>query len=137
MRNLFVFLTVCSIGTLAIFIGFKRYDIAKQTVANSPFQRVKVPNIGSVEVLNGCGSPKAAAKVADFLRQKRFDVKNIDNAESFNYPNTIIVSKIKDMTIANKIGKSLKTNKIILLREDDFVYNITVFVGSDYGELIQ
>ncbi|MGD9202842.1 MAG: LytR C-terminal domain-containing protein [Chitinispirillia bacterium] len=137
MRNLLVFFSLCCIITGSIFIGVKRNTVLNQTYSDINFPSPSIPNIGRIEVLNGCGEPKAAAKVADFMREKQFDVKYIHNADSWNYPYTIIVSKISDMTLADKIGSILNTDRIILLRNEDDLYNISIFVGNDFGDLIQ
>ena len=88
-------------------------------------------------MLNGCGITGAAGAVADFLREKGFDVKNIENASSWNYPNTIIVSRIKDMTIAQQVSEALNTDKLVCIRTGEELYNVSIFVGADFGELIQ
>lgn len=138
MRNLSIFIVLCSILTLSIFIGKKKYDLYKEQEwggINAAFR--KVPHIGKIEVLNGCGIKGAAAEMADFLRDKRFDVKRIDNAETWNYPFTIIVSRTNDMTTAKKICEVFDTDKLIVLRNGSDLYDVTVFIGSDYEELIK
>ena len=139
MINFIIFFSLCCILTISAFIGAKRNanDVLNQTNLNRNFNSSNIPNIGRIEVLNGCGEPKAAARVADFLREKQFDVKYIHNADSWNYPYTIIVSKIRDMTLANKIGAILNTDRIIMLRNEEDLYNISIFVGHDFGDLIQ
>jgi hypothetical protein len=98
---------------------------------------VSVPDIGRLLVLNGCGISGAASVVAGYLRDNRFDVKNHGDAETWNYPSTIIVSKTKDMTVARRVAAALKTNKIVLLRDGDETYDVTVILGSDFGERIE
>jgi len=88
-------------------------------------------------VLNGCGITGAAGAVADFLRDKGFDVKNIENASSWNYPYTIIVSRTKDITTAKQVSTALNTDKLICIRTGEELYNVIIFVGTDFGELIQ
>ena len=85
MRNLIIFLSLCFFVLFTIFIGTKRFplpdekgDGEKKITSPAP----TIPSIGRIEVLNGCGVPGAAGKVADFLREKQFDVKNIDIAFS-------------------------------------------------------
>jgi len=95
-----------------------------------------IPYIGRVQVLNGCGIPGAGNTVADFLRSQEFDVKDIQTAQTGNYPVTYIVSRIKDMAIARNIAQSLSTGNVFLLRNGDETYDVTVFVGSDYPRLI-
>lgn len=133
-RNIVAFTILCSILTAALFIGIPRtrhrvLQDADQTIPSVPF-------IGSIQVLNGCGTPGAADKAADFLRTHNFDVKYIGNAETWNYPFTMVISRTKDMTIARMVAASLKTDRCVLLRTDDSACNVTVIIGPDYGETI-
>ena len=140
MRNFIIFLSLCSVVLLSIFIGTRRFSVSdKQSKSeeklSSPISTI--PNIGRIEVLNGCGMPGAAGKVADFLREKSFDVKSIGNAKSWNYPFTIIVSRTEDMTTAEQICAAFNTDKLIILRTGEELYNVSVLIGPDFGELTQ
>lgn len=137
MRNLIVFLLVCLIVTLSVFIGMKKKSLIQEQSQTNSNITTKVPNIGSIEVLNGCGISGAASVVADYLRDKQFDVKNIDNADSWNYPQTLVVSRTQDMTTAKQVCEVLNTKNLILLRNDNDLYNVSIFVGSDFGELVE
>jgi len=96
-----------------------------------------VPSIGSVQVLNGCGIEGAAKRVTDFLRSKDFDVKETKSAPSFNYETTMVISRTTDMGLAKGIGKLLKTDKVMLMRVDNSMYDVTVIVGPDFEERIK
>jgi len=96
-----------------------------------------VPNIGSVQVLNGCGTGGAADRMAGFLRTKNFDVKDISNAPTWNYPATMIISRTTDMGLAGEIEKHLKTGKVVLIRNNEQLYEVTVVVGPDFEEKIK
>jgi hypothetical protein len=112
-----------------------------QTKAAAPAQTAKpllpVPSIGSVQVLNGCGVEGAAKRVTDFLRSKDFDVKETKSAPSFNYEFTMVISRTADMGLAKGIGKLLKTDKVILKRDESSMYDVTVIVGPDFEERIK
>jgi len=110
--------------------------------AAAPAQTAKpllpsVPSIGSVQVLNGCGVEGAAKRVTDFLRSKDFDVKETKSAASFNYEFTMVISRTTDMGLAKGIGKLLKTDKVILKRDENPMYDVTVIVGPDFEERIK
>jgi hypothetical protein len=102
-----------------------------------PKPAAAVPNIGSVQVWNGCGADGAANRVADFLRSKSFDVKDIGNAPSWNYPATMVISRTADMGLANDIEKALRTGKVALIRNGDAMYDVTVIAGPDFEERIK
>lgn len=96
-----------------------------------------VPHIGRIEILNGCGMEGAAGKVADFLRSDNFDIKSIGNAETWNYPFTLVISRTLDTTIASQVASSLNTDKMIIIRNNDQMYDATVIIGPDFGERIK
>ena len=139
MRNIIIFVIICSVIVVAIVIGANSNSLTtrKQDNNNNTNSFKEVPHIGRLEVLNGCGEKKAASKVADYLRNNNFDVIEIGNADNWNYEFTIVVSHKNDMTIAKKICKALNTDKLILLRDDDTDYDISVIVGADYTGLIK
>jgi hypothetical protein len=119
-----------------MFIGAKRAGVSGDDVSEST-EVNGIPHIGMVEVLNGCGEPKAASVIAGYLRSKNFDVKDIGNADSWNYPNTIVVSRIEEPEIAQKICRVLNTDKCITLRTSEKNHDVSVIVGADYQELIK
>ena len=131
-RNIIAFVLLCSILIAALFIGVLRNR--PPVLRDADERSFSVPCIGSVQVLNGCGTLGAADRAADFLRTHKFDVKHIGNAETWNYPFTMVISRTKDMTIAQMVAASLKTNRCVLMRTDDPAYDVTVIVGPDYGE---
>ena len=134
MGNLFTLLAICLVLGISMIIGTTGKPPSapqeKKIISN-------IPNIGSIEILNGCGIEGAANRVADFLRSKNYDVKNIGNADTWNYPYTLVISRIQDTTVASQISKSLNTDKMVLIRNIEKLYDVTVFVGPDFGERIQ
>jgi hypothetical protein len=137
MRNLVAFLVLLGLLLVAIGLG----DRAAPPKAETPEPKktnTTVPHVGRLEVLNGCGITGAAAVTADYLRARSFDVKSIGNADTWNYPFTIIAARTEDMRIARQVAKALDTDKAIMLRtEDTGSYNVTVFVGEDFQERIE
>lgn len=95
-----------------------------------------VPHIGSIQVLNGCGINNAASLAAEFLRRKGFDVKDVGNAPSWNYPYTIVVSRTADMSNAEKVARALSTDRVIMLRASESLYDVVVYLGADLNERI-
>jgi len=146
MRNVLIFLFLIFFLSIAIFIGSQRSAPSEQKTSENIIIDAEIPSVGSVQVLNGCCDDfPAAGKTAAFLRSRGFDVKNIDNATewiqgsiTWNLPFTIVASGTKDMNTAQQVAKALKTDKIILLRNDESIYDVVVYVGPDIiGDLIQ
>ncbi len=141
MRNVTAFITLLLILGAAILVGLNTGNPASKSV--SPANTHTVPSVGSIQVLNGCGINGAAGAVADYLRSRGFDVKDIDDARDengariWNYDTTIVVSRKKNMEIARGVRKALGTGKLILLRNDDIMYDVTVYLGEDFGEILE
>jgi hypothetical protein len=135
VKNVVVLLVLICILLAAIFLGMQR----SQKTQALPGPAGTIPSIGKIQILNGCGADGAANKVGDFLRAKGFDVKNKGNAPASNYPFTLVVSRKKDMSIAQQVAESLRAgkDKVLLMRNGDETYDVTVFVGSDYSERIK
>lgn len=134
MKNIFTLTAISFIMALSIIIG---KSVSKIQRPQPLPDTASVPYIGSIEVLNGCGVSGAANKVAYHLRKANFDVKNVENASDWNYPFTLVISRKTDTAIANQIAKILKTDKMIIIRNDDNLYDVTVYAGPDFGERIQ
>jgi len=147
MRNLILFCTVLLPILLSLFIGIhlqKPAQAAHQTARTSPdaapavsvSQSQNIPYKGSIQVLNGCGVTGAADQMAAFLRDKNFDVKKVENAQSWNYPATMIVSRTENMDLARELGKIMKTDKVVLVRTAEQLYDVTVVTGPDFRDRI-
>lgn len=137
MRNLIFLLITLSVCFLAILIG------KMQTVPQNLEDEVEqssaisnIPHIGRVEVLNGCGVSGAASVLAGYLRDRSFDVKNTDNADSWNYTETIVISRTGEMDVAEQVADALGIKDVVLLKNGQDLYNVTVIAGSNFSTLI-
>jgi LytR cell envelope-related transcriptional attenuator len=138
MKHFFILLLLAASIASAIFIGMMIADEPQKVDSTVKIEKThSVPHLGSIELLNGCGVDGAALEVANFLRSKSFDVKNITNAPTWNYTNTLVVSRIKDTTMASRVAQALKTKKMTLIINNTTLYDVTVYIGSDYKERIQ
>jgi hypothetical protein len=138
VRDSVIFFTFAAIILSTILIGMRTGS--PQSSAPAPASSssdVNVPNIGSIEILNGCGSSGVGKKIAAHLRAHKFDVKSIGNAPSWNYPFTIVVSRTRNMDIAEKVAAALSTDKVVMERNGITEYDVTVLLGADYQERIQ
>ena len=135
-KDITVFASVNAVLLVTMVVGMLRMQQTHSapTASPEPKRDMTVPSIGSVQVLNGCGAEGAADRMTDFLRAKKFDVKNIGNAPSWNYPFTLVISHTKDMTVAQLVARALNTDRCVLMRKDDRTYDVTVVIGPDYGE---
>ena len=90
-----------------------------------------------VEVRNGCGTDGVARQVGRYLRLIGFDVMTVDNAESFNYPETLVIDRVGNTEYARRVAEALGTqNQIQQIIPDPFrIEQVTVIVGRDYKRL--
>jgi len=135
MSNLLTLIIVSVILGISMFMGT---EIKSKPIPEEEKKKaISVPYIGRVEVLNGCGIEGAAGKVADYLRSTNFDIKSVGNAQTWNYPFTMVISRTLDTAIASQVASSLDTDKMIVIRNNDKMHDVTVIIGPDFGERIQ
>jgi hypothetical protein len=119
-------LLAAAISAVAISCG------SSGTVGESSEQIVSAP---IVIVLNGCGIPGIARHMAENIRNMGYDVGNGhgENADSFDYPNTLVVDLAGDMETALAIGEKLGAQTIQQISHDpDRFGTVAVIVGADY-----
>lgn len=83
-----------------------------------------------VEVLNGCGSPGAADRVAMILRRNGLAVENTGNADHFHYRDDIVVARRVSRARAEPLGRILSGATVVEQRLPNHEYDITVIVGK-------
>jgi hypothetical protein len=129
MRYLYYIAVVVLAGAIAFVFLFHGKSARTEPMA-------VIPEIGAVQILNGCGVKGAANVIGEYLRNKGFDVKESANAPDWNYKETIVASRVKTMQIANMAGAALHTDNIIPLMSNKGMFDVTVFVGQDYQKLV-
>jgi hypothetical protein len=136
MGNFLTLVFVTTILGISMFIG-SSLDNTPAVTHRKHTATVNIPHIGRVQILNGCGIDGAAGKVADFLRSNNFDIKSIGNAETWNYPSTMVISRTLDTTVACQVAKALKTKNMVIIRNNDNLHDVTVLIGPDFRERTQ
>lgn len=84
-----------------------------------------------VEVLNGSGSPGAAARMTEFLRRQGFDVVDFGNAERFDHPRTTVLDRTGDSRAAREVAAALLGVPIRTAPDSTLFLDVTVIVGDD------
>ena len=120
---------------VSIEVNFPKKEEPRRLAADvhdlNPIQNIKV------EVLNGCGIKGIATKTADFLLlEYQLDIIRSDNADHYNYPNTVILlrnEKIKTIDLLSKsFGVSMNNNTIIKSEPDESLgVDATIILGKD------
>ncbi len=93
-----------------------------------------------VEILNGCGVPGLAGKISDYLRSQQMDVVRSENADHYNYDQTILILRNENSDglkiIAKSFGIDIKDeNRIKHIPDDKLNVDITVIIGSDFATI--
>jgi LCP family protein required for cell wall assembly len=89
------------------------------------------PSAVHVRVENGSGLPGAASAMADFLRQRGFNVVETGNAKTFNNSRTTI--QTPDQKVASEVAKQLPVkNPQIAVGPVDGV-DVVIVIGRDYS----
>ena len=97
-----------------------------------------------VQVLNGCGIHKAAAKTAKLIREAgvpgvEYDVIDEDNFESYDVSETMIIARDEsDLEYARLLASALgiKPDNVVSqeLKDNYLSIDLTIVVGKDFQE---
>ncbi|MDE2887480.1 MAG: LytR C-terminal domain-containing protein [Gemmatimonadota bacterium] len=90
-----------------------------------------------IEVLNGCGVAGVAEKVGRYLREAGFDVMTWKNADSFNYPETIVIDRTGNLENARIVAGAmgLRTHIQQIVHDPYRIEQVAVIIGRDYDRL--
>lgn len=97
-----------------------------------------------LQVLNGCGEPRLAARMSDQLAHYRDEelgiaIVDTDNFESLNIDSSFVISRDRDMSsakvLAEKLG--LATEQVIYRPiENNYRHvSVTLVLGADYSRI--
>lgn len=92
-----------------------------------------------IEILNGCGVPKLAAKYESILRSKGYDVRSTGNADNHRYLNTLILDRTNLSGQALKLAGTMGVaGEFVTMKPDPRLVDIdlTVILGKDYPDLL-
>jgi len=91
-----------------------------------------------LNVLNGVGESGAASKTADLLKKYGFQISEIDNADNYDYQNSVVrYYREEDKNTASQIAELLggKT-EFVESAEEDSNKNLEVIVGAGYQKSV-
>ncbi len=99
--------------------------------AEKPYLNVKV------EILNGNGINGVAAQYKDLIRQKGFDVLQTDNADRFNYENTLILIRSQNTNAGYRLAKELgiDRSRVKIAPDPSLRLDATIILGKDYASI--
>ena len=91
-----------------------------------------------VQILNGCYVSGLAARTADYLRTKGFDVRDCGNAPEL-HPNTMIYVRYTDKRMGEKLAETIDLPLEMVKIQPDSSFtdiDVTLFLGKDYKKYI-
>lgn len=88
----------------------------------------------SVEVLNGCGTPGVASKVANKLQKAGFTVTKQGNAPGFEYDRCRVITRKGNTAGVLAIVKLLNCTDVREEKKGKGLPDVTVIIGRDYSE---
>jgi hypothetical protein len=89
-----------------------------------------------IQILNGCGVPRIARRVADCMRNKGYDVRETGNAARFNYSKTRVICRVDDASLARLTANDLGVAEISVDPDPKLVdVEVTIILGNDYNSL--
>lgn len=133
---------VVSTVVLLLFLGsaFFQYKGGLPTSPdNLKSGRIPIVEPATVEVriLNGCGAPGASRRMAQHLRDFHFDVVTMDNAEHFNYVNTVVINHTNRPEVGRAVAEALGCSRLSTQEDDFALTDITVILGEDWEKFLR
>lgn len=93
-----------------------------------------------IEILNGCGEPGLAAKFSELLRKNRIDVVRSENADHFEYEQTILIQRNENVEgmkqVATALGFDIKNSAQVITSVDpNLDVDLTLIIGKDFSSI--
>ncbi|MCE2440115.1 MAG: LytR C-terminal domain-containing protein [Candidatus Latescibacteria bacterium] len=115
----------------------KRDSSAVPKAEHSAISKLDSMRTIRIEVLNGCGVAGIAEKAGRYLREAGFDVMTWKNADSFNYPETIVIDRTGNIENARSVASAmgLQTHIQQIVHDPYRIEQVAVIIGRDYDRL--
>lgn len=96
-----------------------------------------VGNIIQVEVRNGCGVDRLAARTTRFLRDRGFDVVEVGDHASFDVPHSTVIDRAGDLQTAKRVAAALNIPEEHVIQDvrPTLYLDASVIIGHDYERL--
>ena len=95
-------------------------------------------NLIKVEILNGCGVNRLAARLREFLIDKNYDVIDFRDYKRFDIPTTFVIDRnYMDKRNARKVANVIGVNKkhVFPQLSPQRKLDVTVIIGKDYQDI--
>ncbi|UCD19563.1 MAG: LytR C-terminal domain-containing protein [candidate division WOR-3 bacterium] len=123
---LYMLLVILGIFLVSIVLMYTREDPQQIHRRNSTIR---------VEILNGCGEPRLAIKVANVLRRQSFNVVKIDNAGRSDFKETVVIERSSETgENAAYFAKRIRCKNIGKDIDSALHLDVSLILGMDYLE---
>jgi hypothetical protein len=129
------------LGVLVGVVALLAYALVQRHILSPPVDPHRSgPDPGQViqvDVLNGCGVPRAASTVTSYLRARGYDVVEMRNYKSFDVPSSLVIDRAGDLATARKVAYALgiAERNIIQQINHDYYVDVSVVIGKDHASL--
>lgn len=90
-----------------------------------------------VRVLNGCGIPGVSRQMTNRLRDLGFDVVIADNADNFDYANTLVVDHTDRPEVGQTVARALGCSQLSAMHDEMALAHVTVILGRDWASFLE
>jgi len=129
------------IVVLVAIVGYLGYSLLQRQLFQPPVEtkRSDAPpgEIIQIDVLNGCGIPRAASGVTSFLRARGYDVVEMRNYKTFDVDESLVIDRTGNLETARKVAYALgvREKNIVQQINHDYYVDVSVVIGKDYQRL--
>ncbi len=90
-----------------------------------------------VEVLNGVGDPGLAGLFTDYLRDLGYDVVRFENAQRYDYPQSLVIGRRQDQSMAEAVALSMgvEASATDIIPDPSLQLDVTIIIGQDFKTL--
>lgn len=119
------------------------YALVSRTVLTGPSPERStdstelVGSIIQVEVRNGAGVDRLAARTTEYLRDRGFDVVDVGNHSSFDQKQSVVIDRVGDPEAARKVAEALGLSADRVQQEirRQYYLDASIIIGHDYKQL--
>lgn len=126
---------------LLVVVGALGFALVQRHVLRPPVEPTRpggaAASVIQLDVLNGCGIPKAASAVTAYLRARGFDVVEMRNYKTFDLKESLVIDRTGNLETARKVAYALGVGdrNIVQQINQDYYVDVSVVIGKDYARL--
>ena len=130
-----------AIGILGVVVLYLGYALIVRVFLAPPVDTLREGDargrVIQIDVLNGCGAPRAGTAMTSYLRSRGYDVVEIRNYHRFDVKQSLVIERTGQMKNAEKVARALGIDNAQIIQQlnPDYYVDVSVVVGQDYASL--